>query len=312
MITDETAIVAVETQMSTALSADAVKSQVIRVHEVMQSVMKPETHYDTIPGCGTKPTLLQPGAQVLALTFNLAATYKIDKSDLGGGHREYEVICELTSRQSGLIVGSGVGSCSTMESKYRYRTGEVTFTGKPVPKEYWAERDIKLIGGPGHKTKKNPDTGQWEIVEQGEKVENPDIADVYNTVLKIAKKRAFVDAVLTVTAASDMFTQDIEDMGHLIKKDAETRKENTKTGPQKNTLLDNFKKTAESYHNLTGMPHRDIAKQVSQRLGKSVSAVSSEQEALEAEAIIRQMFEEQSELYADKPEPEYDTEDIPF
>jgi hypothetical protein len=33
-----------------------------------------------------------------------------------------------------------------------------------------------------------------------------------NTVLKMAKKRALVDAVLTVLGASDIFTQDIEDM----------------------------------------------------------------------------------------------------
>lgn len=32
-----------------------------------------------------------------------------------------------------------------------------------------------------------------------------------NTVLKMAKKRALVDAILTVTAASDIFTQDIDD-----------------------------------------------------------------------------------------------------
>lgn len=38
------------------------------------------------------------------------------------------------------------------------------------------------------------------------------VADKYNTVLKMAKKRALVDAVLTVTSASEIFTQDLEDM----------------------------------------------------------------------------------------------------
>jgi len=38
-------------------------------------------------------------------------------------------------------------------------------------------------------------------------------ADVYNTVLKIAKKRAHVDAVITSLSVSDIFTQDIEEMG---------------------------------------------------------------------------------------------------
>ena len=86
------------------------------------------------------------------------------------------------------------------------------FTGDPVPREYWDTRDQKLIGGKGHSTKKNPDTGKWEIVKQGEKVDNPDIADTYNTVLKMACKRALVHATINATAASDIFTQDLEDL----------------------------------------------------------------------------------------------------
>jgi hypothetical protein len=34
----------------------------------------------------------------------------------------------------------------------------------------------------------------------------------HNNILKIAKKRAFVDAIITATNASDVFTQDVEDM----------------------------------------------------------------------------------------------------
>jgi hypothetical protein len=44
-------------------------------------------------------------------------------------------------------------------------------------------------------------------------------SDTCNTILKMAKKRALVDAVLTVLGASDIFTQDVEDM------DPETVKE---------------------------------------------------------------------------------------
>ena len=39
--------------------------------------------------------------------------------------------------------------------------------------------------------------------------------DVMNTVLKMAKKRALVDAVLTATRSSDLFTQDVEEMDWL-------------------------------------------------------------------------------------------------
>jgi ribosomal protein L12E/L44/L45/RPP1/RPP2 len=45
-----------------------------------------------------------------------------------------------------------------------------------------------------------------------DKVENDNPADVYNTVLKMAKKRAQVDATLTATGTSDLLTQDIEEM----------------------------------------------------------------------------------------------------
>jgi hypothetical protein len=45
----------------------------------------------------------------------------------------------------------------------------------------------------------------------GKRIENEDIADCYNTVLKIAKKRAHIDATLTVTGAADLFTQDLID-----------------------------------------------------------------------------------------------------
>jgi len=44
------------------------------------------------------------------------------------------------------------------------------------------------------------------------KYKNSDAANVVNTILKMAKKRAFIDAVLSATRSSGIFTQDIEDM----------------------------------------------------------------------------------------------------
>ena len=68
----------------------------------------------------------------------------------------------------------------------------------------------EIIGGRGFSAKKD-DSGNWKIARQGEKVEHDNPADFYNTCLKMAKKRGLVDAVLTSTAASDIFTQDIEE-----------------------------------------------------------------------------------------------------
>jgi hypothetical protein len=200
------------------LSPTDVVRQVALIQQVMSGVMKEGEHFGKIPGCGDKPTLLQPGAQVLALTFRLAPRFTIDERHFDGGHREFLITCELYSIGNGQLVGMGVGMASTMESKWRFRTGPVEFTGKAVPPEYWDLRKdnpakaLDLLGGRGHQVKKNPDTASWEIARAGEKVENENPADVYNTALKIAAKRAFVGAVLNTTAASDMFTQDIEDM----------------------------------------------------------------------------------------------------
>jgi hypothetical protein len=106
------------------------------------------------------------------MTFRLVPQFAVTKSDLEHGHREFDVTCSMYG-PDGTLLGQGVGSCSTMEKKYRYR---------------WEGE-----GGNRHK------------------VENEDIADVYNTVLKMAKKRAHVDATLTVTGAGDLFTQDLID-----------------------------------------------------------------------------------------------------
>jgi hypothetical protein len=199
----------------TAMSKDRIIAQLRVVNDVMTTVMKDGEHYGIIPGCGKKPSLLKPGAEKLSLTFRLAPRYEINKSDLGNGHREYEITCNLYHIPTNQFVGQGVGACSTMEGKFRYRVGITELTGQMVPKEYWKERDLKLIGGKGHTTQKN-DAGQWEIAIQGEKVEHDNPADYYNTVLKMAKKRAHVDAILTATGASDIFTQDVEDMPEVI------------------------------------------------------------------------------------------------
>lgn len=58
--------------------------------------------------------------------------------------------------------------------------------------------------------------------EGGRIVDNANLADLYNTVLKMANKRALVAAVLNVTAAGDIFTQDLaEDEEPLIVPDTE-------------------------------------------------------------------------------------------
>ena len=173
------------------LSIEEVRHQVNKIQQLMKSVMREGEHYGTIPGTN-KPSLYKAGAEKLGFTFRLMPDFKVARRDLPEGHREYDIVCTLKHMQSGKIMGQGVGNCSTLESKYRYRYSEEN-TGKPVPGGYWTikKKDSKkaqaMIGGWGFKARKVDD--KWMIFRSGDRIENPDIADCYNTVMKIAKKR---------------------------------------------------------------------------------------------------------------------------
>lgn len=211
---------AVQVYEAMPLSAPQIQAQVNLIQEVMKAVMKDGEHYGKIPGCGDKPSLLKPGAEKLMFTFRLVADPEVEVFDLYHptvqGHREYRVKVKISSL-NGTYMGGGVGSCSTMENKYRFRGGEKIATDQKVPTEYWnlknahkLEEAKQLIGGEGYGVMKSD--GAWVICELGEKQEHDNPADFYNTCEKMAKKRALVDATLTVTAASDIFTQDIEEL----------------------------------------------------------------------------------------------------
>lgn len=204
----------VENKEGAPLTAQEIKAQVQLIQEVMQAVMQEGYHYGVIPGT-EKPTLLKPGAEKLTMTFRLAPMLHVESRELGDGHREYQVRCTLVHIPTGRIFGEGVGLCSTLENRYRYRYAErvCPHCGKPTIIKGRAEYGggwlcFQRKGGCGAKF------GEQDpaiVHQQAGRVENLDLADTYNTVLKMAKKRALIDATLTATAASDIFTQDLED-----------------------------------------------------------------------------------------------------
>lgn len=188
-----------------SMSLQELKQRASMVSQIKSQIMVPNVHFGKIPGCGEKPTLLKNGAEMLCMAFRLASDTKIEVADLGNGHREYTITTMLMS--NGELVATGVGSCSTMESKYRYRGNEHELVGD-CPKDYWGKPRPSKYNG--HTAKKD-ENGQWKLYRKGAKTENPDIADTYNTVLKMASKRSLIDATLKATGGSCEFTQDIED-----------------------------------------------------------------------------------------------------
>jgi hypothetical protein len=213
----------------TTISVDQLTSRVKKIRRARAEVMEEDVHFGTIPGTGDKPTLLKPGAETLCNLFQLAPDPDVEIVNMEGDHREYIVRGGLRHIPTGNQVGSGVGSCSTKESKYRYRYIEDA-TDVQVPNEFWRsademkDRDFSLLRDELQKedvpissdaeASVTKEQGQWLITIE-RKGENPDLADVYNTCLKMAKKRWLVDVTLTATGASEAFTQDLDDMADL-------------------------------------------------------------------------------------------------
>ena len=197
--------VSVAVQQHAGQIADVI-SMKATVQDLLKSQMQEDVHFGKIPGTGDKPTLLKSGAEMLRMVFNLRTTCNKDDVEItneGNGHKTYE-ICMHISNKDKEIIATGLGTCSTMESKYKYRS---QLTDRKVPSEYWESRDKALLGGSQYSPKKVK--GAWLI---SERVEHDNPADYYNTVKKMAKKRAMADGILTATCSSDLFTQDLEDL----------------------------------------------------------------------------------------------------
>lgn len=213
-----------------AISVDEAVKVVEQKRQFMERVMRRDEHYGVIPGTGTKPALLKPGAELLLSSMGLrpelidaAPPIEDWTGDQHGGESflQYRRAC-IIWRQTGfgpddkIFIARAEGSCSSWEKKYRYRTisrscpvcgqatiirGKVEFGGGWL---CWKKK-----GGCGQKF--GGDDVRITKQESGQIV-NPDVADLANTILKMADKRALVAATLVATGCSDIFAQDIEDI----------------------------------------------------------------------------------------------------
>lgn len=193
-------------------------AQADKIREVMSTAMKEDVHYGKIPGVN-KPTLLKPGAEMLNVLLRLAPSYDSERTFHDDGHLTVVSKCALTHIPTGLVLGEGEGLCSTRETKYAYRTGgrvcpscgqAAIIKGKAEYGGGWLCFGRK--GGCGEKWGDDTDQAREFANADTGRVDNPDLADSWNTVLKMADKRALIAACLNVTAASDIFTQDVEDV----------------------------------------------------------------------------------------------------
>lgn len=224
---------------SFAISVEAAKNQVAQRRLFYREVMQPEMHYGIIPGTNDKPTLLKPGAELLLASMGLHPSYGPGETpsvvDLSGQHTlnedgehepfvRHERKCYIW-RQTGpgkddrVLIAEGEGSCNSWEKKYRKVKGQrecPSCGNTTLMRSKYADRDTgekgwycnKNVGGCGENfTVDDPAITEQDVADRP----NPYIADLDNTILKMANKRALVAACLNATACSDIFTQDMED-----------------------------------------------------------------------------------------------------
>lgn len=185
------------------MTANEIIGQVQRIQQVVKAVMKEGVHFGKIPGT-PKPTLFKPGAEVLAVTFRISPSYQTDDLSTSDEIR-YRVTCTGTHQLTGVMLGQGLGEASSNEEKYKWR--------RAVSKDEFdnTTQDRKRV-------KYGKDYKAQQV--------RTEPADIANTVLKMAAKRAQVAMTLNVLAASDMFSQDLEDMSeelreHVSREDGE-------------------------------------------------------------------------------------------
>ena len=112
-------------------------------------------------------------------------------------------------------MGDGVGECTSWEGRYRWRNAARTC---PSCGADAIIRGREEFGGGwlcwGKRGGCGLSFGAEDSVITDQplgKVVNDDLAASWNTVLKMARKRAMVDAVISTTRTSGLFTQDLDD-----------------------------------------------------------------------------------------------------
>lgn len=195
LITQPGAITQFEgTVQDMALKLNEMKAKIALVNQFFKDIMEKDIDYGIIPGT-PKPSLYQPGADKLCSLYNLAKmiVHKDENKNFETGHYDVTVRVQLIHRGTNTIVGELEGSCSTMESKYRYRWEYERNIPKGIDKESLLSKEY-----PGR-------NGSTYLKYR---IENDDLFSQWNTVLKMAIKRAYVGATLCATGLSGIFSQE--------------------------------------------------------------------------------------------------------
>ena len=172
------------------LTAEELIQQTKKIMELKEKAMKEQVHFGIIPGC-KKPSLWKPGAEKMCAAFRLEPAFETTSNDDPNRTINWQKWDYKKRKQ---VEGVTRG--------YMEYDSKCTLIHIPTS-EVWASNV----------------SGSCNNFESKYRSLNP--YDVKNTLVKMAEKRSLVAAVLIGTAASDIFTQDIEDLPNFVDEDSE-------------------------------------------------------------------------------------------
>jgi hypothetical protein len=199
---DSANVVISDSPQEMSIKLTEMKQKINLVQRFFKEVMIQNQDYGVIQGTD-KPTLLKPGAEKLCELYGYVPTIKHieEKHNREIGFYYARVTLALIHKSTGYLAAEGVGEANTMEGRYRWRW---------VPQWKLQEGiDISSLYSEERKSKNG-------TIYRMYRLENEDPWILWNTVLKMAKKRALIDATLSATSSSGIFTQDVEDLKEWI------------------------------------------------------------------------------------------------
>lgn len=174
----------------------ATLTKVKTLQSTLKNILTENHDYGKIQGCGDKPTLLKPGAEKILMALSITSSYELvehTESFEDKGFFAYTVKCTLL--KNGQKITEGLGHANSKEKKWAYEFVYEKDLPPGTDKELLKKKKIESAKGTFYK---------YEI--------EADANSKANTILKMAKKRAQIDAVLTVASLSEIFTQDFDDL----------------------------------------------------------------------------------------------------
>lgn len=197
MTVDEERVVALAKAARPMLTEAAIQTityDLKMAEKLVTEALEEEVDYGQIPGVSGKG-LWDPGASKIMNAFECYPRHKILYHEETDTLITWAIEAEIIHRGSQLIIGSGVGACSTREPKYKYRwvskeeAQRLGYTDPEIDQMKTKKRKFYQDGKP-----------VADVIEY--RVENPEYGEQVNTIMQMAAKRAETDGSKTLPGVS--------------------------------------------------------------------------------------------------------------